>query len=221
MMLVKMLQLDPGRSLMSRKERVKDTWSTKKWFTVLAPPYFGNVEIGLTPANSPEKILGRVMETTLYDITGDFSLIHVKLYFKIINVSGDVAQTEFHGHEFARDFLRSLIRRGSSKVEGIFDVVTRDGRGLRVYPVAFTVNRIKTSQEKAIRKVMKEIVENKAKQLDYGDFAQEMVLGKVGSEIYNLARKIAPLRKCDVWKSKPIKLRTRVVEVGQEAVQPA
>ncbi|MEM1657686.1 MAG: 30S ribosomal protein S3ae [Candidatus Jordarchaeales archaeon] len=197
------------------KERVKDKWITKKWFTVLAPAYFGNVEIGLTPADSPEKVIGRVIETTLYNITGDFSLIHVKIYFKIISVSGEVAQTEFYGHEFARDYLRSLIRRGTSKVDGIFDVTTKDGRALRVYPVAFTVNRIKTSQEKAIRKIMEEVVKRKAEQLNYGEFAQEAVLGKIASEIYNLAKKIVPLRKCEIWKTKPIKARAKIGEVSQ------
>ncbi len=201
---------------MSRaRDRVRDTWSMKKWFTVLAPPYFGNVEIGLTPADSPEKVLGRVIETTLYDVTGDFSLVHVKLYFKIVNISGEMAETEFHGHEFTRDYLRSLVRRGTSKVNGIFDVTTKDGRVLRVYPVAFTVNRIKTSQEKVIRKMMKDVVESKAEQLNYGDFAQEVVLGKIASEIYNLARKIVPLRKCEVWKTKSIKVRARTLEMLQ------
>jgi len=201
------------------RERVKDSWSAKKWFTVLAPTYFGNVEIGLTPADRPEKVIGRVMEATLYDITGDFSLIHVKLYFRIIDVSGEVAQTEFYGHEFTRDYLKSLVRRGTSKVDGIFDVVTKDGRALRVYPVAFTINRIKTSQEKIIRNVMGEVVEKKAEQLNYGEYAQEVVLGKIASEIYNLARKIVPLRKCEVWKTKPIKVRAKTVETLRAETQ--
>lgn len=204
------------------RERVRDTWSAKRWFTVLAPAYFGNVEIGLTPADSSDKVIGRVMEATLYDITGDFSLIHVKLYFKIVSVSGETAQTEFYGHEFARDYLKSLVRRGTSKIDGIFDVTTKDGRALRVYPVAFTVNRVKTSQEKTIRKIMKEVVEKKAGQLNYGDFAQEIVLGKVASEIYNLARRIVPLRKCEIWKTKPIRVRAKTAETLQiEGAQTA
>ncbi|MEM3149362.1 MAG: hypothetical protein QXQ21_10740, partial [Candidatus Jordarchaeales archaeon] len=127
--------------------------------------------------------------------------------------------TEFYGHEFTRDYLKSLVRRGTSKVDGIFDVVTKDGRALRVYPVAFTINRIKTSQEKIIRNVMGEVVEKKAEQLNYGEYAQEVVLGKIASEIYNLARKIVPLRKCEVWKTKPIKVRAKTVETLRAETQ--
>ncbi|MEM1798552.1 MAG: hypothetical protein QXX87_04940, partial [Candidatus Jordarchaeales archaeon] len=67
----------------------------------------------------------------------------------------------------------------------------------------------------AIRKIMEEVVKRKAEQLNYGEFAQEAVLGKIASEIYNLAKKIVPLRKCEIWKTKPIKARAKIGEVSQ------
>jgi len=206
------------------KSRARDTWREKKWYTIIAPPYFGNIEAGETIANDPQKLLGRVVETTLYDVTGDFSLVHVKLFFKIIDVKGDKAYTEFKGHDLARDYLRSLVRRGSSRVDGIFDVKTKDGRLLRVSAVAFTINRAKTSQEKLIRKIMHEIVTEKAKQLDYGEFVQEAVLGKIASEIYNKAKKVIPLRKCEIRKSKLLtksKTHGRAVRKKAEEVKEA
>lgn len=184
------------------KSYARDTWREKQWYTIIAPPYFGNIEAGETLANESQKLIGRVVETTLYDITGDFSLIHVKMFFKIIDVKGDKAYTEFKGHDLTRDYLRSLVRRGSSRVDGIFDVETKDGRILRISVVAFTNNRAKTSQEKLIRKIMRDIILEKAGQLNYGEFVQELVLGKIASEIYNEAKKVTPLRKCEVRKSK-------------------
>jgi small subunit ribosomal protein S3Ae len=184
------------------KTRARDTWREKQWYTIVAPPYFGNIEAGETLTDDPEKLVGRVVETTLYDVTGDFSLIHVKMFFKIIDVKGDKAYTEFNGHDLTRDYLRSLVRRGSSRVDGIFDVATKDGRILRVSAVAFTNNRAKTSQEKVMRKIMRDIILDKAGQLGYGEFVQEAVLGKIASEIYNKAKKVTPLRKCEVRKSK-------------------
>ncbi len=49
---------------------------------------------------------------------------------------------------------------------------------------------------------MKEVVLRKAKALTFQQFVHECVLGKVGSEIYNESKKIMPLRKCEVRKSK-------------------
>ncbi len=185
------------------RRKAVDKWKTKRWFTVLTPPYFGERELFDVPADGPEKLLKRVMEATLYDVTGENIRQQViKLYFQIVGVEGDKARTIFKGHEYSRDFLRSLIRRRTSKVDGIFDVTTKDGYRIRVYPCALTQYRIKTSQQRAIRKIMKEVVERKARELTYAQFVQEMVLGKMASDIYNEAKKIAPLRHVGIRKSK-------------------
>ena len=183
-------------------KKVRDKWRSKAWYTVVAPPYFGNVELGAIPADEPEKLIGRVMEVTLYDITGDFSHQYLKLYFQITKVEGKTARTMFKGHEYSRDYLRSLVRRRTTKVDGIFNVSTKDGYRFRVAVCAFTLTRIKTSQEHAIRKIMAKIVEEKSAALTMDQFVQEMVLGKIASDIYNEARKIVPLRHVGVRKSK-------------------
>lgn len=187
---------------MSSAKRVKDKWRSKSWYTVLAPPYFGNAELGTMPVSDPEKLLKRVVETTLYEITNDLSHQSMKMYFQITNVEGKTAYTMFKGHEYSRDYLRSLVRRRTTKVDGIFNVTTKDGYRFRVAMCAFTLSRIKTSQEQAVRKVMKMVVEEKAKALSFDQFAQEMVLGKIASDIYNEAKKIVPLRHVGARKSK-------------------
>ena len=53
---------------------------------------------------------------------------------------------------------------------------------------------------------MKEVIEAKAQQLTFDEFVQQAVLGKIASEIYNAARKIYPLRKVEVRKSKLLTL---------------
>jgi len=184
------------------RRRVRDKWRGKSWYTVVSPSYFGNVELGLVPADEPEKLIGRVVEATLYDITNDFSHMYLKMYFQITDVNGKTAKTIFKGHEYSRDYLRSLVRRRTTRVDGIFNVTTKDGYKLRVSVCAFTLTRIKTSQEMAIRKIMQKIIEEKASQLTYDEFVQEAVLGKIASDIYNEAKKIAPLRHVGVRKSK-------------------
>lgn len=189
--------------------KVRDKWRSKVWYIVQAPPYFGNVELGAIPADAPEKLIGRVVETTLYDITGDFSHQYLKLYFQITSVEGKTAYTIFKGHEYARDYLRSLVRRRTTKVDGIFNLTTKDGYQFRVSVCAFTISRIKTSMEHAIRMIMEKIVREKSAALNMDQFVQEMVLGKIASDIYNEAKKIAPLRHVGVRKSK---LLTQVVQ---------
>lgn len=185
-----------------KSRRVKDKWRGKAWYTVVSPPYFGGVELGAIPADDPSKLVGRVVDATLYDITNDFAHQYLKMYFKVADVEGKTARTIFKGHEYSRDYLRSLVRRRTTRVDGIFSVTTTDGYGLRLAVSVFTLTRIKTSQEQEIRVVMRKNVEEKALSLTFDQFVQELVLGKIASDVYNEAKKIAPLRHVGIRKSK-------------------
>ncbi len=183
---------------------VRDKWRRKDWYDIYLPRYFGETKVGETPAEDSSKVVGRIYETTLAQITGDFSQEYLKLYFQVTSLDENTAQTVFKGHEYLRDYLRSLVRRRSTKVDGIFRVTTPDGYKLKIIVTAMTNTRIKTSQERAIRDVMRAVVEDKAKTLEFGQIVHEMVLGKLASDVYNEARKVTSLRHVGVRKSELI-----------------
>jgi small subunit ribosomal protein S3Ae len=190
--------------LSSKSKRLRDKWRGKAWYMVVAPPFFGNVELGALPAEEPEQLIGRVVEATLYDITSDFSHQYLKMFFQINEIDGKTARTLFKGHEYSRDYLRSLVRRRTTKVDGLFNLTTKEGYKLRVAVSALTLSRINTSQEKLIRNMMEKTVNEKAAVLTLDQFVQEMVLGKIASDVYNKAKKVAPLRHVGIRKSKLI-----------------
>ena len=169
---------------------------------VVAPSFFGNVELGSVPAQEPEQLIGRVVEATLYDITADFSHHFLKMFFQVNEIDGKTAKTLFKGHEYSRDYLRSLVRRRTTKVDSLINLTTKDGYKLRIAVSALTLSRIKTSQEKIIRKMMDKTIHEKANALSLDQFVQEMVLGKIASDIYNQAKEVAPLRHVGIRKSK-------------------
>ncbi len=187
---------------MSKKKTVRDKWRSKSWYTVLAPSYFGNVDLGAVPASESNNLVGRIVDSTLYEVTDDFAHQYLKMRFQVTEIDGKTALTMFKGHEYSRDYLRSLVRRRTTKIEGLFDVTTKDGYSLRITVCAFTLSRARTSQENAVRAIMDRIVKEKALALTLDQYAQEMVLGKVASDIYNEAKKVAPLRHVGVRKSK-------------------
>ncbi len=193
---------------MSSAPVVKDKWKMKKWYEVVAPESFGGVSLGTIPSDHPDKLIGRVMETTMYDLTGDITQVHIKLYFQIIRVEGDKAYTRLKRLELARDYMKSLIRRKSSKIQGIFDVQTKDGYVIRVTIVALTSYRCKTSQKRAIRKIMKEYIQQKATEWTLDELVHEVLKGTVSSEIAEKARKIYPIRRVEVYKIKVLMIPT-------------
>ncbi|MCK5627846.1 30S ribosomal protein S3ae [Candidatus Bathyarchaeota archaeon] len=205
----------------SKSKKIRDKWRGKAWYLVVAPHYFGNVELGSVPAGDKEQLIGRIVEATLYDITSDFSHQYLKMFFQVSEVEGKTASTLFTGHEYSRDYLRSLVRRRTTKVDGIFTLVTKDGYKMRIAVSALTLSRIKTSQEKIIRKIMEEIINEKTAALNFDQFIQEVVLGKIASDIYNKAKKVAPLRHVGIRKSKLIAPPVTPVQVAKPPIQTA
>jgi len=205
-----------------RTSRVKDKWTLKKWFNLIAPEYFGMAEVGMTPADDESKLLNRSVEITLAELTNDYSNQnpYKKLIFRVTKVAGENAYTKFYRFELTRDYMNSLTRRRTSKIEDVIDITTSDGYVLRVKPVTFTIKRCRTSQKKAIRAIMRDIVLQSADK-NFVQFLQECVLGKIPSEIYKNAKKIYPLRRVEIKKiellKEPSKAEEKVEEV-KEAV---
>jgi len=185
----------------------------KRWYTVLAPESFDRAELGETLAAEPDAVIGRTIETTLGDITDDGGANNTKLTFKITDVGSDAAYTEFIGHELTRDYLRSLVRRGASKVEASLTVRTADDYRVSVQPVAFTTQRADRSQETAIRRIAIDQVREAAADRSFEEFVDSVVEGRLSSAIYGEAKTIYPLRRVEVAK---LTLDARPEEVAAE-----
>ncbi|UPM43905.1 30S ribosomal protein S3ae [Halocatena salina] len=173
----------------------------KRWYTVFAPEQFDRAELGETVAREPEQLDGRTIETTLGALRNDASENNTKLTFKITDVGSDSAYTEFIKHELTRDYLRSLVRRGSSKIGAFVTVLTADDYRLQVQPVAYTTKKADHSQEKAIRRQMTDIVETAAEERTFEEFIDGIVSGRLSGGIYNEAKTIYPLRRVEIQKA--------------------
>ncbi len=185
--------------------RTRDKWREKTWYQILAPDYFDNKEIGRTPAGNPDLLIGRTLQPTLYDLTGDFDQIHVKLRFKIFEVKGQQANTVFHGHEWSSDYLRGLVRRGTTRIDWIGPILTKDDYLMRISVIVFTTTRAKTSQEHSVRKAIEKVIRTHAKKHTFEELVQKVVLGELAGEVNDVVRVIIPIRQCEIRKSKVLK----------------
>jgi small subunit ribosomal protein S3Ae len=185
----------------------------KRWYTVLAPEQFDRAELGETIANEPEQLYDRTIETTLGDLTDDAGENNIKLTFQINDVGSDTAYTEFVRHELTRDYLRSLVRRGSSKVEAFVTVLTTDNFRVQIQPVALTTKKADHSQEKAIRRTMIDLVEEAGRERSFKELVDSVVEGRLSSAIYSEAKEIYPLRRVEIQKAT---LEAHPEEVAEE-----
>lgn len=184
-----------------RTQRKSERTKAKQWYKVIGPEMFGRSPVGETVANEPGKLVGRVIETTLGELTNNFSKQNTKLKFRVDRVAGDSAYTKFIGHEMTTDYIRSLVKRRTSRIDSIVDVTTSDGYQVRVKPSCFTVKRARANQVKTIRNIASQVVLSKASTLDLNGLIQEIVLGKLSLDIYKEAKGIYPLRRVEVRKT--------------------
>src|SRR5881296_1755679 len=175
--------------------KIKDKWKAKVWYNLLAPEMFNKQLLGETPTDTPDKLVGRVTEVTVQDLTGDFSKMHIKLLFRVNAVQGQDALTQFVGHDMTSDYIRRLTRRKRTRTDLTVDVVTKDHWNVRVKPMAITDRRIQTSKQRVIRTIMAKLVADVAAKQSIGDLAKTIAQGC--KPIHPVSR--VEVRKSEVW----------------------
>jgi len=215
--------------------RVRDRWRSKVWYTIIAPETFSSKELGMTPANEPEKVIGRIAESTLYDLTGNFKKMHVKLYFKINRIQGTNAFTRFIGHDMTTDYIRRMVRRRRSRIDSIFNVETSevrrrrsridsifnvetsDGYRMRVKVIAVPDKRIKSSIKSALRKAIAELLTAKAKEMTFSEYVKYILMDEARKDLIHFLKPIYPVRRIEIRKSEVLHFpEEKIIELPSE-----
>jgi small subunit ribosomal protein S3Ae len=186
------------------KLRKKDPWKAKEWYGIYAPSMFGKQHVGETPTDDPKKLIGRTVDVSGKELSGDFKKSHLKLYFRINEVQGNEAHTEFLRHEVSRSYMRAQIRRRNTKVEAIIDITTKDGKKVRVTAAGLCYRTTTNQQEAALRKAISQTITESASNLTLEQFVQELFLSKVASDSFRAAKSVYPLRRVEIVKAKVV-----------------
>ena len=189
-----------------RKGLIKDKWREKRWITVHAPDSFNNVPIAYVPITDEENATGRVIEITLFDILkGDPSQHQYKLYFQLHKIDGEIATTIFKRFEYSKEFLRSLVRRGSSKINFIIDIKTKDGYIFRVKVLALTHRPLNTSRQHALRIIARDVINKTVPEMTIDQFVQATCYSKINSDIMAAFKRVIKVRHVGLEKVKLIR----------------
>jgi small subunit ribosomal protein S3Ae len=180
----------------------KDKWKAKRWYQIRAPrqPWHFKI-IGETLGEEDHFLIGRMYEITQQDVDGDFSKMHVKLKFRVTEVLGQDAITEFAGHEVLKDHVSRQVRRYRGKIDGVVDAITEDGYYVRIKPFLVTQGRIKASQKRGIREAARTAVLQVAARSTWLDLQKQLLNGELETAIETAAKKIASIRTVIIRKS--------------------
>jgi small subunit ribosomal protein S3Ae len=181
--------------------KIKDKWKAKGWYNLLAPEMFNKQLLGETLSDDAGKLIGRIAEVTVQDLTGDFSKMHIKLQFRVNHVQGQDALTQFIGHDMTSDYIRRLTRRKRTRTDLVVDVVTKDNWKIRVKPMAITDRRIQTSKQTAIRAIIAKVVRDTAAKQATSDLVKGIISGELAKTIAIACKPVQPISRVEVRKS--------------------
>ena len=184
-----------GAKARAAARRQKDKWKSKRWYSIRAPrnPWSFRV-IGETLAEEPEMLIGRNYEIMQNELDGDFSKMHVKIRFRVSDVLGSDAITEFIGHQMMQDHVRRQVRRDRGKIDDTVDVVTEDGFYVRFKPLILTRERVKSSQKNEIRSVARDTILKAGASSTWVSMQKSVMDGEIEALIKEEASKISPIR---------------------------
>jgi len=202
------------------KKKVVDPFTRKEWYDVKAPSMFQNRNVGKTLVNrtqgtkiASDGLKGRVYEVSLGDLNQD-DVEFRKFRLICEDVQGKFCLTNFHGMDFTRDKLASMVKKWQTLIECVADTKTTDGYLLRFFCIAFTKRHqnqqkkttyAQHTQVRAIRAKMKEIIEREAGQSELRDVVNKLIPDSIGRDIEKACQGIYPLHDTYIRKVKVLK----------------
>ncbi len=80
----------------------------------------------------------------------------------------------------------------------------KDDRKIKLQVLAVTIRRAKSSQQRYMRSVIEDLLREAASEKSFDELVKVCVNGKLASEIYHNAKKIYPLKRVEIIKSKVV-----------------
>ncbi len=177
-----------------KKKVSKIKTKKKKWFPIFAPKFMGHKEIGETYLDNPEPAVGRTLKVNLKELTGSFRDQNIYVSLRIKEVTGNNLQTEVVGYAYMSFFIKKLTRRSTGKIDDSFVLETKEGKKVRLKPMAITINPVTKSVKTAIRKRMLELLAKEVKKLPMDVLVSELLKYKIQMDLKNKLKKIYPVR---------------------------
>lgn len=173
----------------------------KNWFTIIAPKYFNEKEIGKTLIGDSSQLIGRIVMVSVSDLTNNFSKYYVKFSFKVDKINDNKALTKFYGSECLRDYISRMVRTRVTKIDTIQDLTTKDGIKIRVKGLAIIPRRIKSSIKQTVRNKVRELLESIITNLTLEQFIKQLISDEIKNKVIKEGRRTYPIRNFEIRKS--------------------
>lgn len=187
----------------SAKETLK--WKKKKWVKILAPKEFKNASLGESLVMSPDKLVGKTVESNLMTITGDMKKQNINVKFYINNIKDGQAVTDLKTYNMIPSAVKRMVRRTRDRVDLSFVAETNDGVKMRIKPLLITTSNTSQPVLTMLRKKAEALITKHLSKTKKEDLINEILNHKLQNELKKHLKDIYPLRVCEIRKIEILK----------------
>ncbi len=173
----------------------------KNWYEIVAPEIFDKAKISETPSDKEDKVLQRTVKVGLKDLVPTSNKYYMDVFLQVTKVEGNKAHTKLVGHKTSKEYVSKMVRRRSDRIDRVIDVNTKDNKKVRAKVIAATLNNTTSDTKKALRKKIKEIVEDEASSNRHVDFMNKIFQDEIQQRLKEECKKIYPLKTIEFRKT--------------------
>jgi small subunit ribosomal protein S3Ae len=155
---------------------------------------FSQKAIAETPTTNPKTLIGRNVEVSLGDLTGQYGRDYYRLVFRVDGVDGKSVTTRFNGYSTLKEHIMRVVRKRSQKIEVVSDVQTRDSWKLQATSVAVLNRNTESAVQTKVRHFIADEMKKLAEASTIDNFVRQVTSGGLQRDIKKRGCKIYPVR---------------------------
>lgn len=182
----------------------------KTWFQIVAPDIFGKSVIGETLVEDSKHMVGKTIQLSLMNLTGDMKKQNISITFAVDSVADGKGHSRIIGYEIAPSSIKRLVRRGRMRVDTSFVCQTKDGMKIRVKPFLLTSHETNKSILTAIRKYATAFIATYFSKYEYDTVLKDIISGKLQAGVKEATHSTYPIKISEI---RLLKLQKETVPV--------
>lgn len=184
---------------MATKQKVTKR-QKKRWFTVIAPDVFKNIELGEIAAFAPSDLVGRAVIMGYSAVTNSPMDKNKSFVLKVVRADEVKAYTEPVKVLFSTGYIGRLGRRSKTKFLFVGDYETKDGFKLTVKGYVCADDKTLQAVRTALRKRLDKLLADKLKRIEFTRVFEPNYMESLSKELKSKLHNVYPVRNILFWK---------------------
>ena len=161
----------------------------KRWIDIIAPQEFEHAFLGETYVDEPEKVVGKVVQVNLMNLTHDPKKQSMVVSFSVINVKNNQANAVLTGFEIPAAHVKRMTKRSKAKVEDSCVYTGADKVKVQIKVILMTKTKTQKSKLTLMRMESRKFFNEAVKKDSFNEVMKNVVSGSLQRDMKAVIKK--------------------------------